>query len=492
VNVNTITVTLSTNEAATVTDIMLKDDATGVQLGSTKSSPTGAGTYASPTGSNSFSVNFNLPANGTKVIDIYGNVKSGSNAGPWVATVDGSGTGATTGNAVTFGSSTTGQLQTITVSSAVLTTAVGVSPNNSIAIAGSSLVKVGSFNFTAQYSPYTVDKIAVKIPANAATSVTSVTLRYPNKSGVSTDSVGVISLSSGATQTYSTSTFTGLSFYIPAGTTKTLDAYVSLASIASGASSGAAVSVVLDKNEGFNATDSSGTATTTFSGGDLDSTATTGKGTVVVRQTVPTISAVALDSTVLTAGSGRTIARFKVTADAAGDVSWGKIAFKIQKTYPITLGATSTIKMYQGSNIVAGVFATTASPGSIVEPEAFPVTNASVSTTDLNLVFLPTSEQTVPAGTSLTYELRANVGNLLAANQNVLDVAIASSNYTSATTDTAANMTLTAATTPTIVWSDRSSQSIVHTGLSGSSVDWTNDYLVNTLPITVGNMTANL
>ncbi|MCR4333786.1 MAG: peptidoglycan-binding protein, partial [Patescibacteria group bacterium] len=163
-NVNTITVTLSTDEAATVTDLRLVDNATGAAIGTTKSTVTGAGTYAAPTGSNSFSVNFTMPASGTKVIDILGNIKPSSDAGAWVATVDGSGTGSSTGNAVTFGSATTGQLQTITLAPAVLTAAVGVSPNNALVIAGSSLVKVGSFKFTAQYSPFTVDKIQVKIP----------------------------------------------------------------------------------------------------------------------------------------------------------------------------------------------------------------------------------------------------------------------------------------------------------------------------------------
>ena len=103
----------------------------------------------------------------------------------------------------------------------------------------------------------------MKIPANAATAVSSITLRYPNASGVSTDSTQSIVGSSGS-QAHATSTFTGLSFYVPAGTTKKLDAYVNLSTIQNDGDSGKAITLVLDKNEGFNTTNPAGTATTTF------------------------------------------------------------------------------------------------------------------------------------------------------------------------------------------------------------------------------------
>ena len=197
------------------------------------------------------------------------------------------------------------------------------------------------------------------------------------------------------------------------------------------------------------------------------------------------MSAVALDSSVLTNGSNKALARVKVTADAAGDLSWDKIAFKIQKTAAITLGATSTIALWNGSNQIAGNFATVT--GDLLGGlEAFPVTGGSVSTTDLNLVFLPTAEQTVPAGTSLTYELRGTVGGNAAGAS--IDVAIANPT-TSASTNTAASIGVTAVATPTFTWSDKSSVSAVHS--TGSS-DWTNDYLVKALPLTVGNVVSAL
>ncbi|MBI2025633.1 peptidoglycan-binding protein [Candidatus Kaiserbacteria bacterium] len=479
VNVNTITVTLSTAEAATVTDLTLFEESSsgvkGAQIGTAK--PTASD-------SNGFSVNFTIPASGTKVIGVYANIKSGSNIGPWAANIDGSGTGATTGSSVTFGSSSasTATLQTITLGTADLTTAVGVSPDNANVIAGASLVKVGSFRFTSpQSSAFTVDKIAVKVPANAATSITSVTLRYPNASGVSTDSEAVLALSSGAVQTHATATFTGLSFYIPANTSKNLDVYVSLATVASGATSGTAITAVLDADEGYRETDSSGTAGTTLALADLDSSATSGKGTMYVRKSIPTLSSVALDSTSLVAGTDQVLGRVKVTADAAGDIDWGSIVFTVNKTSAVSLGATTTVALWRGSNQVAGTFATTT--GSLVSADVDSCDNL----TTCSLHFRPTTVETIEAGTSRTYELRGTVDGL--ASGSSVNVSIANP-QTSATTTAAFAVTKGTqglSGVPSFVWSDWSDADHAADATATAAADWMTDYLVKTLPLTIGN-----
>jgi hypothetical protein len=241
INVNTIVVNLSSANAASVTDLMLKDASGGAQIGTTK---------ASPSTDNSFSANVSIPASGTKTIDIYGSIKSGAEAGSWVATIDSTtgGTGATTANSATVGSDVT--LQTITVGSGTITVAVndGSTPNSYNAVAGSSEVKVGTFRFTAQYSPFTVQELKVKVPTDAATSVSAVILKWSGGSAS-----GALTLPSVAGETHATSTFTGLSFQIPENTSKDLDVYVSIPTIASGASTGKAISVLIDANEGFKA-----------------------------------------------------------------------------------------------------------------------------------------------------------------------------------------------------------------------------------------------
>jgi hypothetical protein len=468
INVNTIVVNLSSANAASVTDLMLKDASGGAQIGTTK---------ASPSTDNSFSANVSIPASGTKTIDIYGSIKSGAEAGSWVATIDSTtgGTGATTANSATVGSDVT--LQTITVGSGTITVAVndGSTPNSYNAVAGSSEVKVGTFRFTAQYSPFTVQELKVKVPTDAATSVSAVILKWSGGSAS-----GALTLPSVAGETHATSTFTGLSFQIPENTSKDLDVYVSIPTIASGASTGKAISVLIDANEGFKAVDGAGTSDTTAAAADLNSAATSGKGTEYVRKSIPTLSAVALDSTTLSAGSNQVLGRVKVTADAAGDVGWKKISFTVNKTAAITLGATTTLALWDGSNQIGGTFGTTTGNlrGTL---------DSLVNLTSGNLTFVATSEKEIAAGTSKTYELRGTVGGL-ASGSNSVSVSIANASA-SVTTGTATGVAAdTVASSPSFGWTDRSSISTVH---SESTSDWTTDYLVKTLPLTVGDRSVN-
>ena len=475
VNINTLTVALSSDESATITDLILKDNATGAQVGTTKSAPST---------SNAFSVNVSMGASVTKTIDIYANVKSGSNAGSWIANIDASGTGAVTGSTVDADAL---DLQTITIGSSVLTTATGVSPDNQNVIAGTSMVKVGSFDFTAQYSGYTVDEIKVKIPANAATAVSSITLRYPNASGVSTDSTQSIVGSSGS-QAHATSTFTGLTFYVPAGTTKKLDAYVNLSTIQNDGDSGKAITLVLDKNEGFKATNSAGTATTTFSGGDLTSSDTGGKGTLYVRKSLPTISVADAQITgTIPQVANSAFARVKVTADAAGDISWAKLAFTVSKTSTVVFGATTTFSLWSGSGQVSGNFATTTATSSTAVTQT--VDAWGVSSTGGTLTFLPSAEQSISAGGSATYEVRGTISLPSTAGGYNVSASFPNTQTTASSTQTstAALIGNTVIAAPSFVWSDKSAVASVH---SLTTSDWTDDYLVKALPVTVGNLST--
>jgi hypothetical protein len=478
VNVNTIIVNFASAVSSTLSDIRLVDNATGTQIGTTKS--------AVSTGDNSFSVSgINLAASATKTINVVANIKSGANAGALPAvtvTTSTGGIGAVTGNSVTVASAPT--LQTITVGSAVLTAAVntGATPDSVNVLANTAEVKVGSFRFTAQYSDYTVQDVRVKIPADAATSVTAVTL----KKGSTVLGTQALTLSSGAAQTHATATFTGLSFMVPKNETADLDVYVGIPTIASGAQTGAAISVALDGDEGFKAVDSSGASDTTLTGSASDlSSVSTGKGTMYVRKSVPTLSAVALDNTVFTPGSSMVIGRVKVTADTAGDIGWKKMVFAISKSNGVTLGATSTILLRDtvSGNTIAGNFAT--STNAVVSGlEAF-----ATAATSGNLAFVATDEQQIAAGSSKTYEL---VAGTLATGGTGLQYVSVSVPQTSTSATTAAFSTISTAAydvSESVVWTDRSSINTVH---SEATTDWTNDYLVKTLPLTIGNRTATI
>ncbi|MDP2669057.1 MAG: peptidoglycan-binding domain-containing protein [bacterium] len=474
INLNSIVVDMTEAAAASITDLMLKDSATGLQIGSTK---------PAPSTSNSFSTSLALAKSATVSIDVYANIKSSADAGTILFTVDSTtgGTGALTAQSATSG--TDKDLQTITLAGAVLTGAVGSSnPNSSNAIAGQSDVLVGSFDFTSQYSDFTVTKVKVKVPANAATSVSSVKLKWTGG-----EASAVLALSSGV-QTHATATFGGLTFPIAKNTTQKLDVYVSLSTIADGASTGSAVSVSLDGDEGYEAKDSAGNLDTTLTGStaDLSSNASAGKGVKIVRKSVPTLSAVALDSSALTAGTDKVLARVAVAADAAGDVGWKYLSFTVNKSAGVTIGATTTVKLYQGGVVVPGNFATSSAANDGTTYTAG-VESFLAAVTSGNLVFEATTEEQIGAGSSKTYELRGTTA--FDTDGDNLDISIANPT-TSVSTDIYATVLGTFGdATPSLIWTDRSSISTVH---SEATSDWTNDYLVKTLPLTVGSKTGNL
>ncbi|MDD2657091.1 MAG: peptidoglycan-binding domain-containing protein [Candidatus Pacebacteria bacterium] len=483
-SVNTIEIGFASAVLSTLSDLVIKDHDSGVAFGTSKAT---VGT------ANSFSGSVSIAASGTKTFDIYANVKSGANAGAipvTTVTTNTTGTGAITGSTVSVASAPT--LQTITVGPANLIVALnaGSTPDKTNIIAGSAMVKVGSFRFTTQYSPYTVDQIKVKVLAEASTAVSSVVLQYKDAAGATQTATQSLALSSGA-QTHSTATFTGLTFFVPADSNRDLDVYVNTPTVASAPSaSGKAISVILDYNEGFNATDSSGTADILLTASaDIASTDATGKGAMVVRKSIATIAAGTAPSTTLNTGADQVLGTFNVTADAAGDIDWGQTVFTVSKTAALTIGATTTLAVWDvtsGSTRVTGSFATTT--GNLLGG-----LDALAGNTSGLLHFRPDTVQTVAAGATRKYELRGTVGGT-AAGANNISVSIANPSSTTVTTAaflTVAGATLASATTnPSFVWSDWS-DATNHATTATTATDWTSDYLVKTLPLTIGNRSLN-
>ncbi|MDP3996659.1 MAG: peptidoglycan-binding domain-containing protein [bacterium] len=473
VNVNTITIELSSDESASVTNLMLKDSSSGAQLGTTK---------ASPSTSNGFSVNFTIPASGSKTIDVYADFKAGSNAGSWTAQVDttSGGNGAMTAQSATVGSDLV--LQTITLGSGTLTVAAntGATPADYIALAGTSDVKVGSFRFTAQDSQFTVQELKIKIPANAATSVETITLKWDGGQA----SRGIDDVSTGAAETHSTSTFAGLDFEIPKNTEKNLDVYVKIPTLAdAGANiSGRAISALIDFDEGFKAIDAAGTVDDEAADADLNSAGTSGRGTVYVRDSVPTISAAGDEPTTLSSGE-TVLGRVTIKADNAADITWKQIMFKVSKGSGVQIGATTTLALWRGNTQVTGVFATTTATDGTGTMESF----AADATTG-DIVFIVgtrtgTTEEEIGKGESATYELRGSVTGVGTGDHLRISVEKPS---TAVVTDSFADIAGSIADTGhSFVWSDRSST--VTTVHAVTTDDWADDYLVNTLPVTIGD-----
>ncbi|MEK7099956.1 MAG: hypothetical protein AAB883_02345, partial [Patescibacteria group bacterium] len=204
-----------------------------------------------------------------------------------------------------------------------------------------------------------------------------------------------------------------------------------------------------------------------------------------VRKSIPTLSAVALPPNTLSNGSNKVLARVKVSADSAGDIGWAKIAFTRSKTSvsnALTIGATSTLALWEGSNQVAGTFATTT--GALVGG-----VDAMGLNTSATLTFVPTAEQSITAGQSATYDLKGTIGGFSAAGGYTLDISIANPQTTASTTATAAQVGNAVGTTPSFTWSDKSSVASVH---STTTSDWTDDYLLTGLPLTIGTLSGAL
>lgn len=436
--VNTIAITMSGNTYASVTNLTLKDDATGNTLGTIQTTPSA---------SNSFSVNLNIPASSTKTIDIYGNILTGVPAGTIVTSVGTgtTGTGLSTGISASVTSAVT--LQTITVGTGSLTVTQGAGdPVSNNVLAGASQVHVGQFNFAAANTPYTVNTVTILVPSGAATSVSNVSLSYKDVNGATQTVTQALTLPS-TTQASATATFTGLTMYVPQNDSANLDVYVGTPTIASGATSGAAINVTLDKGNGsnlFRAVNSAGTATTALAAN------VSSNGTFYVRKSIPTFAVIQpVAGTVPTTGSP--IYKFTVTADPAGAVEWTKLVFNISTTTANVTNVYLTDDS-SGTNLLDN---TTSSAS----------TTASTITVDLTKNSTQPQYAQVAAGATKTYDLYGTVSSYGATGSTItISLATDSSHI--------ANEAATTGTGNT-VWSDRSAVS--H---SISSTDWTNGYLL--------------
>jgi hypothetical protein len=447
VNVNTITVTLSSANAASITNLRLVNDATGAQIGST---------VTSPSTSNSFSGTFSIPVSNSATIDIYGNVLSNANAGPWIATAAATGNGMSSGSAVSSGSS--GNLQSITLGTGTLSVTQGagdlVSTN---AVAGSTNVPVGQFTFTGSNSSYTVQSLGILVPNAGASAVSSLQLQYTNSSGTVVTSPSQPVVSTGST--YATASFSGLSAFVPLNSTGSVTVLANLAPVGASNASGNSIHVTLDaggvsgNDNTFRAIDSSGNLSTTVN----SATNVSSNGTLYVRQTLPTYQMVSTGNT--TPSTGSPLYEFSISAASAGAVDWTKVSFNIATTNVTVTNVYLVNTAQTGQNLLDN---STNSAS----------TTATSITMDLNKNVTQPKHQQIAAGGTVTYALYGTVAGWTTGSS--LTISLASDNSSTAN-GTAATV---AAVPSNIVWSDESSVAMNGTSHSVGSSDWTNGYLL--------------
>jgi hypothetical protein len=438
INVNTIEITMSAANAASITNLTLKDNATGSTLGTI---------VTTPSANNSFSVSYAVPASSTKVIDIYGNILSGANAGSLIASVGTAtaGTGMITSISASPSATT---LQTITVGSGSLSVTGGAgAPTSNNVLAGATSIPVGQFTFAASNSAYTVNDLAILVPNSAATSVTNVTVSYKDQGGATQTRSASLSVS--ALMPYATATFAGLGMYVPVNDSANLDVSVGTPTIASGATSGAAINVSLNTgntstaiDNTFKATDSAGSALTVVnSGTDLAA-----NGTFYVRKSIPTFAMLSTNG----ASIPTPLYQFTVTADAAGPVEWTELVF--------TVGTTSAT--------ITGVDLIDNATGVSLLDNNTSSASTTATTISVNLAQNATKATyaQVGAGSTKTYNLTGTVAGFTTGSTVSIRLAADSATTANAAAASASGNT---------VWSDRSATS--HTILTS---DWTNGYLL--------------
>jgi hypothetical protein len=463
-SVNQIGIVLGGSSTSTLQNLLLKDDATGLQIGSTVNTPgqpSASSTYT-------FNANFTLPSSSTKTIDVYADLPSNaSNAGTITTAVSHTATNATSqnGQAATIGSSDV-DLQTVTFGSGSLTVALGasnpVSANIVAGAGGATGIEAGDFNFSANTSSYTATALEVAVPTASAAAISGpVSIHYTDVNG--NPQTASASLTNTASTTADIAYFNNLTMYIPANGSSDLSVWLTPATITTGPTtiSGTAITVKLVGLDGTNVQvkNAPGTLINGINSGvDIFSNANTGYGQLVVRQSVPSFNGTSASSN--TAPSSSTVLyEFTVNADAHGQIDLDKVSFTVGTS---TMSA-SGFSLYTLSN-----------PGTALNTSGVNATGAGLVSIQLTQPYL------IPASTGQTFIVKASTISGWASGAS-LSVSLAP-----ADASLISNNQVSALSSDSYIWSDRSANND-----SVSSLDWTNGYLLRDLVDGTYSFTAN-
>lgn len=484
-------------EADCVLDIKLYDGAT--QIGQTKSLSSSAATFTN--------LAVSVPKGTTKTLTLKADLINHS-------TLDGSGdtirfnitTGSTyvtaqdaNGNTLTaITGAATGPLMTIqtggTVTWAAAGTEVGVTDSRIIA-AGSTDVTVAKINFSALNEDLKLSKVRVKAKevnnatVGATREVASISL-WDGATKIA-DAITPTAGIDNATTTWAVADFNSFlsDFIVPVNGTKTLTIKASFNTIAGGARPGANIAFYVDKGvslfDGTTTSDNLGN-NLEFRGVNGSSTVLTGASaiagtendvngsTMYIYKSVPTITPVALPTTVL-AGGEQTVSKFSVTADAKGAIDWTQFIFTMTGSAFGATGAITGARLVDesGNTVIAAAACTIG--GTL---------SAGTTTPTGTITCLATADQNISAGTTKTYQLKATIAG--AASGSTLSTFIGTP--TGAWAAQAGHATPEAASS--FVWSDESgllTGTIASNNMTfgahtyGTSIDYNTEWKVKNL-----------
>lgn len=392
---------------ATVSDTVLTanlwDGAT--QVGDTKSPTTSTGGLLTFDG-----LNLVVPAGTTKVLTLKGNLASSIAS---VTTNDDNikfqiTTAATdvlctdaAGSSVTNSGTTAGQSMTIT-SAGTLTYVRAPDDTESEAgfvVGGSSNVVLAKYKFTAANEELKVTKARINAATAAGPALVSLSL-YDGSTLVG----GPVSADNLA-DAY----FTGMNFVIPKDGSNVLTVKANLNSVgAAGAGTGLDLTVTFEADTDFEARGTSAGSSTQITDAGTD---TDGR-TKIVRKSKPTVSLVALPSSLLSASTVVAL-RFTVTADAAGDVAIKKISATVAESIANGNTDVTIVPEATGNSSLRRVGDSTNLAGTSDLRDS---SDAGCDGAENSCTFRSSfeNEEVIAAGTSRTYDLRLTVAGTLA------------------------------------------------------------------------------
>lgn len=398
---------------------------------------------------NNWPLSVTLAKNQTMRVDLYARISGTPDVGDQLRSdLDVAATGASSSAAIAI-NNTVGQL--ITVQAGGLNITRAASTPVSAIVDDSGKVITASYKFEAQNDAYTIEEVLVNIA---------------NVSAVST-----VSLKDGATviknmPAAAAIVFGGLNIVVPANESKTLDIELELTTVGAGAGDSGAI---LTSNIQGAAAVSARSGATGISA-TINTAAIAAGNAIYAYKAYPSFAAVTLPTTILNPGSV-TLSKFSVTANG-GNIAWTRLGFNVGKSATVEIANTaaaldpSKISLVDTATGIAvpGTFTTGAGAAACY----------TAANTSCTLDFVPTTEESISG--LKTYEVRATISGVLVAN-NYTTTEIKVSGAAYAAPIACANAAC-AAVASNIVWSDVSAQGHAYTTL-----DWNNDNLLKTLPI---------
>lgn len=379
-----------------------------------------------------------------------------------------SGTGLGSGQTVsdTPASASYAGVMTLADAGSLTVTSDASTPSYTLASAGSTGVTLGVLKFHATNEDINLERVALQLTNTASSSasdLTQVTL-WDGSTQVGT------ALFTGS-NTNATSTFTS-TVTVPKDSDKLITIKGDLAQIGTSLSGTEGALVAVDYDGG----DSEGTrGVGTASGTTINQGSSTDTSFEGVRmfKSYPTVAKLAVPTQTLSNGSA-SLLRFKVTADAAGDVSVRKFAFSVSTT-----SATSTsmnVYAYTDSGFSTPVSGLTTTDGSLL------TSSVDGNTIDATVTAASAGYVQIPAGQSRYFEVRGTISNATTGSSISTQL---EGDATYPSFATALMGTASEVASSDFVWSPNAT-----TTSTTSHVDWTNGYGVSGLPGT--NLTAEV